>query len=111
MRLCSALDQTDQTRHLLAEFVRTGSKEEAVMATRALCGHCLVRADTWPTAEHRRLVRQRFDPAPDNQFWVPLDELRVLLDEAFGAPKPLPPNGHLPRRKASDGRHNDGAGG
>ena len=79
VRLCSSLDQTDQTRHLLREFVRTGTKDEAVMATRALCGQMLLRTDIVPEAE-RRSVRTHYDRGQDDLHrWVPCSVVAQLL--------------------------------
>lgn len=82
VRLCSSLDQTDETRHLLREFVRTGTKEEAVMATRALCDQVLLRTDIVPDAERRR-IRTDFDRGHDDLHrWVPAATVAAL----FGIP-------------------------
>ena len=75
-RLCKTPDHTDASRALLREFVRTGSKDEAVAATRALCGQLLVRVDGWLPADVRQRVRDRYDPAtpPFQGCWMPRDE-------------------------------------
>lgn len=79
VRLCSSLDQTEQTRHLLREFVRTGTKDEAVMATRALCGQMLLRTDIVPEAERRR-VRSQYDRGQDDLHrWVPCSVVTELF--------------------------------
>lgn len=91
VRLCKSFDQTPDSRALLQEFVRTGTKEEAVMATRALCGQCLVRVDAWMPAERRRFVREQFDPGPTIRgskigdgpvnYWMPAAAALQLLEE------------------------------
>lgn len=81
VRLCSSLDQTDATRHLLREFVRTGTKDEAVMATRALCGQMLLRTDIVPEAERRR-VRSQYDRGQDDLHrWVPCSVVAELFHQ------------------------------
>ena len=71
-RLCWSGRHTAASRDLLREFVRTGSKDEAVMATRALCGQRLMRVDGWLPADLRQRVRDRYDAAPDVHGGVPL---------------------------------------
>jgi hypothetical protein len=71
-QLCSATGHPPAARAILLEFVRSGSKDEAVMATRALCGHRLVRVDAWLPAELRQRVRDTYDAAPDVYGGVPL---------------------------------------
>lgn len=79
VRLCSSLDQTEETRHLLREFVRTGTKDEAVMATRALCGQMLLRTDIVPETERRR-VRTQYDRGQDDLHrWVPCSVVAELF--------------------------------
>ncbi len=85
-RLCSwrghRLDAT--TRDLLHEFVRTGTKDEAVMATRTLCGQVLVSVNRKLPAEQRQLLRERYDPGPGSDYaesrWVPLDDALELVE-------------------------------
>jgi hypothetical protein len=71
IQLCRATSQTPASRAILHEFVQSGSKEEAVMATRALCGHRLMRVDAWLPADIRQRVRDTYDPAPDVYGGVP----------------------------------------
>ena len=86
VRLCSSLDQTEETRHLLREFVRTGTKDEAVMATRALCGQMLLRTDIVPEAERRR-VRTQYDRGQDDLHrWVPCAVVAQLLGVPYDPP-------------------------
>jgi hypothetical protein len=84
VRLCKATTQTPASRAVLHEIVRTGTKEEAVMATRALAGQVLVRVDGWLPADVRQRVRDAYDPCPEapallgagwpESRWVPVDD-------------------------------------
>ena len=80
LRLCKTPTHTDASRAVLREFVKTGSKEEAVAATRALCGHVLVRVDGWLPPDVRQRVRERYDAAtpPLSGCWIPRDEALEL---------------------------------
>jgi hypothetical protein len=83
-RLCSMRTHTVETRALLHDFVRTGSKDEAVMATRALCDQVLLRTDIVPEAERRR-IRADFDRGHDDLHrWVPATTVAAL----FAQPAP-----------------------
>ena len=87
LRLCTSTSPSPTARAILQEFVRSGSKEEAVMATRALCGHRLMRVDGWLPPEVRQRVREQYDPAPDVYHgvplcWVPRPEAEALAREA-----------------------------
>lgn len=72
LRLCTSTNPSPTARAILQEFVRSGSKEEAVMATRALCGHRLMWVDGFLPAEVRQRVREQYDPAPDVYHGVPM---------------------------------------
>lgn len=90
LRLCFAREQSPASRAVLHELVRSGAKEEAVLATRALCGHRLVRVDGRLPPEVRRRVRGRYDPAPDvyggvSLYWVPTAEADAIVEEGEGA--------------------------
>ena len=84
-RLCSSLAHTLDSRHLLREIVRTGTKDEAVMATRALCGQVLLRTDIVPEDERRR-VRDEFDREDDLHRWVPAP-VALELVQRWGGPR------------------------
>jgi hypothetical protein len=75
-RMRSGLDAA--RREILQEFVRTGTKDEAVMATRALCGQVLVAVNRWLPPDHRQRVREQYDPGPSSDYadsvWMPLDD-------------------------------------
>ena len=86
LRLCTSTNPSPTARAILREFVRSGSKEEAVMATRALCGHRLMRVDGFLPAEVRQRVREQYDPAPDvyhgvPMCWIPGPEADALLND------------------------------
>jgi HEAT repeat protein len=90
-RLCKTraggLDEA--SRSVLQEFVRTGTKEEAVMATRALCGQVLVAVNRWLPPEQRQRLRDQYDPGPGDQFaetcWMPVADA-IELAKAVGYP-------------------------
>jgi hypothetical protein len=91
VRLCSTSNLSPTSKAILEEFVRTGSKEEAVMATRALCGQRLLRVDGWLPPELRRRVRAQYDAAPDvyhgvPMCWVPSGEADANILEVDGQP-------------------------
>ena len=87
VRLCWASSQTPASLAILQEFVRSGSKDEAVMATRTLCGHRLMRVDAFLPADLRQRVRETYDPAPDVYggvplYWIPGPDAEALMQEA-----------------------------
>lgn len=87
LRLCTTTNHSPTSRAILQEFARSGSKQEAVMATRALCGHRLMRVDGWLRADLRQRVRERYDPAPDvyhgvELCWMPAADAEELANEA-----------------------------
>ena len=86
VRLCWAGSHTEASRAVLRSFVEDGTKEEAVMATRALCGHRLMRVDGWLPSEQRQRVRETYDPAPDvyggvSLCWIPAADAEALAAE------------------------------
>jgi hypothetical protein len=86
LRLCWSTNHSPSSRAALHEFVRSGSREEAVMATRALCGHRLMRVDGWLPADLRQRVRSTYDEAPDVYggvplCWIPGPDAQALADE------------------------------
>jgi hypothetical protein len=96
VRLCKSRSRTPETRAILQEFVRSGTKDEAVMATRALAGQILVRVDAWLPADVRRRVRETYDPAPSirgttfgegavDAYWLPIADA-VELAASMGYP-------------------------
>ena len=90
LRLCQSADQTPASRAVLHEFVRTGTKDEAVMATRALVGHVLVRVDAWLPPDVRQRVRETYDPAPapagvTAACWIPREDAFALAAEVYPA--------------------------
>jgi hypothetical protein len=68
LRSLAAMDMTEDVRALLREFVRTGTKEEAVAATRALCGYRLVNSGN---ATSEELAAAGAEPADGVYRWVP----------------------------------------
>jgi hypothetical protein len=91
VRLCQSLDQTDETRALLQQFVDTGDKLEAVMATRALCGYVLTRPELSPPSPFRQGIKAIGERAEDvdradlgigvGNYWVPRARLVEVLTE------------------------------
>jgi hypothetical protein len=75
------LDLTEHVEDLLREIVRNGTKDEAVMATRALCGYRVVnlgQLETNPAV--RRYVTESCDIAAGSVlYWVKRDEYGALL--------------------------------
>lgn len=63
---------TDSAREVLRYVVETGSKKEAVAATRALCGFKVMNIGGIIDPRERRRVAQRCEPAHGRVFyWVP----------------------------------------
>jgi hypothetical protein len=89
-RLCSAgLAKAGDAarREILQEFVRTGTKDEAVMATRALCGQVLVPVNRLLPADRRQQLRDTYDAGPSSDYtdtcWMPLDDA-IALGRSLG---------------------------
>jgi len=72
LNLLVSLDPlSDEMRDVLRYVVDAGSKEEAVMATRALCGFRVINLGGVPPAERKRIA-QTCEPAWGRVFyWVP----------------------------------------
>jgi HEAT repeat protein len=66
------MDVTADSAALLQEFVRSGSKEEAVLATRALCGY---RHVTWLNPKPEELEAAGAQPGGGgpNDYWIRRD--------------------------------------
>jgi hypothetical protein len=64
------MDLTPEVEALLKEFVRSGNKEEAVAATRALCGYRLVN---WGTAKPAELAAAGAVHAGGVHYWIRRD--------------------------------------
>jgi hypothetical protein len=64
------MDLTPQVEALLKEFVESGTKDEAVAATRALCGYRLVN---WGSAKAAELAAAGAVPAGGVDYWVRRD--------------------------------------
>jgi hypothetical protein len=75
------LDLTEHVERLLREFVENGTKEEAVMATRALCGYRVLnlgQLETNPAV--RKYVIETCDIAAGRViYWVKRDEYDALV--------------------------------
>ena len=64
------LDLSEMVEKLLKEFVKNGSKEEAVMATKGLCGYKIVNLGSFDEAARKRIV-QTCDLASGRvSYWV-----------------------------------------
>jgi len=85
IRLCKTSHHNAKSRAVLQDFVDHGTKDEAVMATRVLCGYQLVRIDGWLPNDVRQRVRATYDPAPDAygspSCWIPVAEAQALAEE------------------------------
>lgn len=64
------MDLTPEVEALLQEYVRSGTKDEAVAATRGLCGYRLIN---WGNAKHADLVAAGAVPAGGVHYWVRRD--------------------------------------
>jgi hypothetical protein len=64
------MDSTPEVEALLKEFVRSGNKDEAVAATRALCGFRLVN---WGTAKPAELAAAGAVHAGGVHYWIRRD--------------------------------------
>lgn len=64
------MDLTPEVEALLKEFVRSGNKEEAVAATRALCGYRLVN---WGSAKPAELAAAGAVHARGVDYWIRRD--------------------------------------
>jgi hypothetical protein len=64
------MDLTPEVEALLKEFVRSGNKEEAVAATRALCGYRLVN---WGSAKPAELTAAGAVHAGGVHYWIRRD--------------------------------------
>jgi hypothetical protein len=92
--LCSArahgLD--DAGRAILQEFVENGTKDEAVMATRALCGQVLVGVNRYLPPHVRQRLRDQYDAGPGSEYtdtvWMPTAAVHELAKET-GWPYPM----------------------
>jgi hypothetical protein len=59
-------------RDMLRYVMETGTKEEAVDATRALCGFRVVHIGAYPNQREARRIAQTMEPARGRVFfWVP----------------------------------------
>lgn len=64
------MDLTPEVEALLKEYVRSGNKDEAVAATRALCGYRLVN---WGSAKPAELVAAGAVHATGVDYWIRRD--------------------------------------
>lgn len=74
------LDLSDHVEGLLREFVQVGSKEEAVLATRALCGYRVVNlGDFGPEGAVQKHIRATCEIAAGQVwYWVKRDDYPAL---------------------------------
>lgn len=81
------LDLNERVEELLREFVKGGTKEEAVMATRALCGYRVVHIDVFEGDKATQdRVRQNSEIALGRAwYWMRRDEYAALTS---GLPSP-----------------------
>jgi hypothetical protein len=70
------MDLTPEVEALLKEYVRSGNKEEAVAATRALCGYRLVN---WGTGKPAELAAAGAVHADGVHYWIRRDSKFALL--------------------------------
>jgi hypothetical protein len=76
------LDLTDHVKELLEAFVEDGSKAEAIMATRALCGYRVINIGQFDGNEVvQRTISQTCEIAAGRVFyWITRD----LYDQLMG---------------------------
>lgn len=74
------LDLTDRVEELLREFVKDGSKAEAIMATRALCGYRVIHIDSFASDKAaQKHILQTCELAAGRMFyWMPRAEYETL---------------------------------
>ncbi len=74
------LELVDTVEELLREFVRDGSKEEAVMATRALCGYRVIHLGAFEGApDIQSQIKQTCEVAAGRvYYWVKRDQFDAL---------------------------------
>jgi hypothetical protein len=75
------LDLTETVEDLLREFVKTGTKDEAVMATRALCGYRVVNLGHFETgsAVQKYVIETCEIAAGRVWYWVKRDQYDALV--------------------------------
>ena len=69
------LNLSEQVEALLKAFVESGTKEEAVLATKALCGYQAVHINRFPDEDHQE-IRQTYELARARMhYWIKRDDL------------------------------------
>jgi hypothetical protein len=69
------LDLSDKVEALLKSFIKEGSKDEAILATKALCGYKVVNLGSVPEPE-RRSVQSGDRAFGEVFYWVRRDDLK-----------------------------------
>jgi hypothetical protein len=64
------MDLTEEVESLLRAFVKEGSRDEAVMATRALCGYRVVNIGALDEEQRKRVVENNERAAGRVFYWV-----------------------------------------
>lgn len=64
------MDLTEEVEALLSEFVKEGTREEAVMATRALCGYRVVNIGVFDKEERKNVVQANERAAGRVFYWI-----------------------------------------
>lgn len=74
------LDLTERVEELLREFVKDGTKAEAIMATRALCGYRVIHIDSfaYDKAVQKRILQTCEQAAGRMFYWMPRAEYDAL---------------------------------
>lgn len=67
------VEMTDQVSELLEEFVDTGTREEAIMATRVLCGYRMVNLGSIDPSQRRTFARSARLAYGRAWYWVKRD--------------------------------------
>ena len=78
------LDLSPHVEELLREFVQNGTKDEAVMATKALCGYRVIHLGAFENNKPMlRYITNNCELAGGRMFyWMKRDEFQRLLKEA-----------------------------
>ena len=80
------LDLTDHVEELLKEFITNGTKAEAIMATRALCGYRVIHIDMFGNDKAvQRHIMQSCELAAGRMFyWITRTEFEALRGKQSG---------------------------
>ncbi len=83
------LELSDEVESLLKAFVEDGTKEEAVMATRGLCGYRVISLGAFENDRAtQRQIKETCEPAAGRvYYWMKRTEYQALLKERESKPQ------------------------